>query len=171
MLEIVPLQSAANRKGEEFTELDDEAMKQCAEGNVTQNNTLRPRQQRSLLQSIKLRISGERSEVAGIRTDQDSSLYETRTLQILQCLLPNLSSRPYSSVASVTESLLRLKRRSGMAALDKAKTFLTVNPTARFNFKDDAEKSIVDINELPQSFRQRSGQISGDYLKSMTIKM
>ena len=164
MLEIVPLQSAANRKGEEFTELDDEAMKQCAEGNVTQNNTLRPRQQRSLR-------SGERSEVAGIRTDQDSSLYETRTLQILQCLLPNLSSRPYSSVASVTESLLRLKRRSGMAALDKAKTFLTVNPTARFNVKDDAEKSIVDINELPQSFRQRSGQISGDYLKSMTIKM
>lgn len=140
-------------------------------------NPWRERRLKSLLRSMKTRISGERSDedIAKVPVSPVSS---NVTLQVLQCLLPNLSNRPYSSVDSVQISRT-LQRQMGVRRLTGLRSASPKSQTLPCPVKlEDAEKPLEtdesvqcapttfdktyppDVNTLPEYFRGRAKLLS-----------
>ena len=166
-MEIIPPQSQFKRMSVSH-ESDDGANKK-GEKNA-HANPWRQRRLKSLLKSIKLRIAGEQIENDieddDMTDDHDSPVPATMTWELLQVLLPNLSSRPYSS-------LQRMNWQDG-ATNDgetsqerKSNTLPVMKPSSSMNYISDAEKPFADNFTKP--FRERSKPITKHYQRSKSV--
>lgn len=134
---------------------------------TAQTNPWRERRLKSLLKSIKLRISGERFEEDDITEEQESPLPGTMTWELLQVLLPNLSSRPYSSLPRTNWENAAKKTREERES--KSSTLPIMKPSPVVNFSNDAEKPFVDDMAFSEPFRKRTRPIPRNYQRSNSV--
>ena len=170
-MDIIPPQSQFKRMTVS-SELDDGANKQAEKR--AHANPWRERRVKSLLKSIKLRIAGEQFEEDieddDMTDDHDSPVPATMTWELLQVVLPNLSSRPYSS-------LQRLNWQDGAknagekSEEKKSSTLPIMKPSSRTNYVSDAEKPFVDnmAITIPETFQADSESLSERQVINMNL--
>ena len=166
-MEIIPPQSQFKRMSVS-PESDDGANKQ-GEKNA-HANPWRQRRLKSLLKSIKLRIAGEQIEKDieddDMTDDHDSPVPATMTWELLQVLLPNLSSPPYSSLQRVNWQ--DGAKNDGETSEERKSNALPVmKPNSSMNHTSDAEKPLAD--NLTEPFRKRSKPIPKHYQRSKSV--
>ena len=102
--------------------------------------------------------------------DHDSPVPATVTWELLQVLLPNLSSRPYSS-------LQRLNWQDGAkndgekSEEKKSSTLPIMKPSSRTNYVSDAEKPFVDnmAITIQETFQADSETLSEKQVINMNL--
>ena len=132
----------------------DEPKKQSE--NTAQVIPRRERRLKSLLKSIKLRISDERIEDDDISDNQGIPVPGTMTCEHLRMLLPNLSSRPYSALQQFNWQNAVRKAEEKNERLSSGKNCIS-----------DAEKPFVD--DMAEPFRKRVQPIPRNYQRSKSV--
>lgn len=112
----IETESSVESDDERHRETDAELVKPATEGDPSKLSPWRERRLNSLLKSMKLRISGERAEGCITKDPVVSPVSAGMTLEVLQYLLPNLTSHPYGSPETVRSTTISrtLQRQMGL---------------------------------------------------------